>query len=324
MYITSMQLKVVGDVRGLTCPVEVEWTFGPQKPDVIEVYLGQLGSTAARLAQVHIKNNRSPASTTVELPAGQPAVTVFASPRLLDETSTPTDNMPDGKGIPQSWESFALSATITLPVREDTGGANVKPRSAPFIAIPTTPITIPTTPPITDPVMPGPGKPRFGLPPAPTITSLETVPPTARFVPPLPTLPATQSGVVKVAGQIRVHWMAWDDFGKYRVQWKTDDPPGQASNPMEVDVEKGGRSGVYELKGTIPGVTYSITVQGGWAGKIEAAWSIKSNPKHIIAHPHLRGLRAYLVASGIDPAAGVRRYLLADRGSVRAFMQLPD
>ena len=317
MYITSMQLKVVGEVGGLTCPVEVEWTFGPQKPDVIEVYLGQLGSIAARLAQVHINNNRSPASTTVELPAGQPAVTVFASPRLLDETSTPTDNMPDDKGIPQSWESFALSATIKIPAREDTGVLNVKPRSAPSI-------TIPTTPPITDPVMPEPGKPRFGLPPAPTITSLETLPPTARFVPPLPALPATQSGVVKVPGQIRVHWMAEVNFGKYRVGWKKDVPPGQASNPMGVDVEKGGRSGVCELKGTIPGVTYLINVQGGWAGLDEAAWSIWSKPKPIIAHPHLRGLRAYLVASGIDPAAGVRRYLLADRGSVRAFMQLPD
>lgn len=317
MYITSMQLKVVGEVRGLTCPVEVEWTFGPQKPDVIEIYLGQLGSLAARLAQVHLNNDRSPASTTVELPAGQPAVTVFASPRLLDETSSPREKMPDDKGIPQSWESFALSATIQIPAREDTGGANVKPRSAP-------PITIPTTPPITDPVMPEPGKPRFGPPPAPTITSLETVPPTAQLVPPLPALPATQSGVVKVPGQIRVHWMARDDFGKYRVRWTTDDPSGQGRNPMEVDIEKGGRSGVYELKGTIPGLTYLFNVQGGWAGLSEASWSSWSELKHIIAHPHLRGLRAYLVASGIDPAAGVRRYLSADRGSVRAFMQLPD
>jgi hypothetical protein len=321
MYITSMQLKVVGEVRGLTCPVEVEWTIGPQKPDFIEVYLGQLGSTAARLAQVHINNNLSPASTTVELPAGQPALTVFASPRLLDETSTPTDNMPDGRGIPQSWESFALSATITIPAREDTGGANVKPRSAPSITIPTTPINIPITPPITEPVVPWPS---FGPLSAPTITSLETVPPTVRFVPPLPTLPATQSGVVKVPGQIRVHWMASAVFGKYRVGWKKDVPPGQASNPMGVVVEKGGRSGVYEIKGTIPGVTYLITVEGGWVGKTEDAWSNQSEPERITAHPHLRGLRAYLVASGIDPAAGVRRYLLADRGSVRAFMQLPD
>lgn len=317
MYITSLQLKVVGEVRGLTCPVEVEWTFGPLKTDVIEVYLGQLGSTSARLAQVHLNNNRSPTSITVELPAGQPAVTVFASPRLLDKTSKVQDKMPDGQGVPLSWESFALSAIIPTPARQSTDETSLTPRSAPAI-------TIPTTPPIPDQVTIWPDSPRrFSTPTEPTITSLEAVPPTAQVVPPLPALPATQSGVVKVPGQIRVHWTAQDDFGKFRVRWRTDDPSGQGSNPREVDVEKGGRSGVYELKGTIPGVTYSFNVQGGWAGLSESSWSFWSKSKNIIAHP-LRGLRAYLVASGIDPAAGVRRYLSADRGSVRAFMQLLD
>lgn len=284
MYITSVSLTVVGEASGLTCPVKVEWTFGTKTPDVIEVYQGHL-SAAERLAQVHIDDDRTPTSTTVQLPAGQPAVTVFASPRLRDDTGTLEDTMPDGNGVARDWQSFALSVTIATPARQGTGEVKVPPK------------------------------------PAPTITRLETVPPVVRVVPPLPPLPVTQPGVVKVPGRIRVHWMAGDDFGKYLVRWVTDHPSGLGNNPMGVDVEKGGRSGVYELKGAIPGVAYSFNVKGGW-GWPWYRYTDWSQPLHTIAQPHLRGLRAYLLASGIDPATGVRRYVQADGGSVRSFMQL--
>lgn len=284
MYITSVSLTVVGQASGLTCPVKVEWTFGTKTPDVVEVYQGHL-SAAERLAQVHIDDEDKPTSTTVQLPAGQPAVTVFASPRLLDDSGTLEDTMPDARGVERDWQSFALSVTIATPARQGTGEVKVPPRRPP------------------------------------TITRLDTAPPVVRVLPPLPPLPVTLPNVVKVPGRIRVHWIAGDDFGKYLVRWVSNDPFGRGNNPLGMDVEKGGRSGVYELVGAIPGVEYSFNVKGGWGwpGWRYTEWS---EPVRTIAQPNLRGLRAYLLASGIDPASGVRRYLEADGGSVRSFMQL--
>lgn len=287
MYIKSMTLTVAGEASGLTCPVTVEWTFGKKRPDVIEVYQGH-PSAAGRLAQVHIDEDGTPTSTTVQLPAGQPAVVVFVSPRLLDDTGTLEDTMPDARGTEWDWQSFALSGTIATPARPGTGEVKVPPRRPP------------------------------------TITRLETAPPVVRVLPPLPPLPPLPlnlPAVVKVPGRIRVHWIAGDDFGKFLVRWVSNDPFGRGNNPLGMDVEKGGRSGVYELKGAIPGVEYSFNVKGGWGwpGWRYTDWSA---PLHTMAQPNLRGLRAYLLASGIDPAAGVRRYLQADGGSVRSFMQL--
>lgn len=133
MYIASLSLTVVGEAIGVVCPVKVEWTFGPKTPDLVELFLGDPGQTAERLAQVQIDEDRTPTATTVDLPAGHPAVRVFAAPRLLDDTGTVEDRMPDAGGVPRDWQAFALSATVATPAQQGTGEVKVPPKAAPTI-----------------------------------------------------------------------------------------------------------------------------------------------------------------------------------------------
>jgi hypothetical protein len=285
MYIASLSLTVQGEATGLVCPVKVEWSFGPKTPDLVEVYLSDPGQGAERLAQVQIDEDRTPTATTVTLPAGQPAVRVFAAPRLLDDTGTPEDLMPDAAGVPRDWQAFALSATVATPARQGTGEVKVPPRAAP------------------------------------SIDRLELLPPRVLLVAPPSPVASNPVLVVKLPSRIRVHWSAADDFGKYLVRWVTSDPRHRPDNPQGVDIEKGGRSGVYELKGAIPGLDYWFNVKGGWGWPVPH-YTDWSSAQRTLAHPPFRGLREYLRVSGIDPSAGVRRYLQGDGGSVRSFMQL--
>lgn len=287
MYITSFTLEQVGPARGLVCPVKIEWVFGPKLPDVVEVYRGH-PSNAEPVAQVVIDGDDDRTSTTVTLPAGAP-VLVAVCPRLRDDEGTPQDMQPDAHGVPRDWVSFALLDTITTVASEGTG-----------TVVPDPPKAAPTI------------REVVSLPAAVQVLSLS--------LPPLG--PATPT-VVKVGHRIRVRWHSLHEHDKFLVGWTTNDPT-RPGNPRGDTVDEDGKSGTYVLHGTSPGVEYSFNVKGGSRGFLDWVFTYTdwSPPVAVVARPSLRGLREYLQASDIDPVGGVRRYLLADAGSVRSFMQL--
>lgn len=284
MYIESIELEQTAEATGLTCTVEVRWTFGDQDVDLVEVYRGPLDN-AEKLASVSIKGGK-PTSTKVELPAGNPQVTVFVCPRLVDHT-TLEDTMPDEAGTQRSWETFAVSRTIAT--RAAPGAGTVKRK-----------VKLP-----------------------PTITSVTTIP--AALGVSLVLHPVSGLPFTKVPNRIRVFWLG-DDFDEYTVRWMTNHPIQIGSNDKGVEVEPqdDDRSGLFVLHGAIPGLTYTFRVKGTddplIGSDTESDWS---TPVSFVAQPNLTGLRAYLVHSGVDPRGGVRRWLAAeDAGRVRRFMQL--
>lgn len=289
MYIVSFTLEQVGRASGSVCPVKVEWIFGPKLPDVVEVYRGH-PSNAELVARVAIEGARDRTSTTVSLPAGAP-VMVAVCPRLLDDEGTLQDTQPDAQGVARDWVSFALLDSIMTVASEGTGT-----------------------------VVPDPPKA------APTINEVVSLPAAAQVLslPPPPIGPATPM-VVKVGHRIRVRWHALHEHDKFLVGWTTNDP-AHPGNPRGITVDEDGKSGTYVLAGAHPGVEYSFNVKGGSRDFLDWVFTYTdwSPPVAVVARPSLRGLREYLLASDIDPAGGVRRYLLADAGSVRSFMQLTE
>lgn len=285
MYITSFTLEQVGPARGLMCPVKIEWVFGPKLPDVVEVYRGH-PSNAEPMAQVVIDDKDDRTSTTITLPAGAPEL-VAVCPRLRGDDGRLQDTLPDAQGVARDWVAFALLGTITTVASAGTGT-----------------------------VVPDPPKA------APSISEVVSLPPAVQVLP-LPPIGAGTPMVVKVGHRIRVRWHALHEHDKFLVAWTTNDPT-RPGNRRGVTVDEDGKSGTYVLDGTSPGVEYSFNVKGGSRDVLDWVFTYTdwSPPVAVVARPSLRGLREYLRASGIDPAGGARRYLLADAGSVRSFMQL--
>lgn len=284
MYIESIELEQIGEATGLTCEVLVRWTFGDDRVARVQIYRGPLGN-AEPLRSEDIEAGK-PTSTTVTVPSGHPQVEIFVCPRLVDDEGVPTDLMPDDHGEQRDWQAFAVARTIATRARQGTGEVHAEAK------------------------------------PAPTITGLTTIPAAVGL---LPAVPGTSGTLVaKVPNRIRVHWIAGDDLDKYLVRWVSNDPRGRGNNPKGVDAEQDGKSGSFVLEGTIPGVEYSFNVKGAentFLGNFPR-YTDWSGSRSVVAQPNLTGLRAYLLHSGLDPRAGVRRYLAADGGRVRAFMQL--
>lgn len=285
MYITSFTLEQVGPARGLMCPVKIEWVFGPKLPDVVEVYRGH-PSNAEPMAQVVIDDKDDRTSTTITLPAGAPEL-VAVCPRLRGDDGRLQDTLPDAQGVARDWVAFALLDTITTVASAGTGT-----------------------------VIPDPPKA------APSISEVVSLPPAVQVLS-LPPIGAGTPMVVKVGHRIRVRWHALHEHDKFLVAWTTNDPT-RPGNRRGVTVDEDGKSGTYVLDGTSPGVEYLFNVKGGSRDVLDWVFTYTdwSPPVAVVARPSLRGLREYLRASGIDPAGGARRYLLADAGSVRSFMQL--
>jgi hypothetical protein len=127
MYLTSLNIKQVGEASGLTCPVLVEWSYGDRLPDVVEIYADD-----ARKVQFDVKNSQQQTSTTVSLAAGT-VVRVSVCPRLV-ENGVLQAQMPNAQGNHQYWESFCLVQSITTKAKPGTGEVSPKPpKSAPTI-----------------------------------------------------------------------------------------------------------------------------------------------------------------------------------------------
>jgi hypothetical protein len=153
--------------------------------------------------------------------------------------------------------------------------------------------------------------------PIPTLADPVSFPAVVQVLPGMPL-------VAKLGGRIRVQWTAARDYDRYELSWTTNHPIGLGGNVAGMVVDVDGPSGSFVLHDAIAGLEYSFRVKGvatGFLG-LDPTRSDWSPPRSVVARANLRGLREYMTASGLDPAAGVRRYLLADAGSVRSFMQL--
>lgn len=127
MYLTSLNVKQVGEASGLTCPVLVEWSYGDRLPSVVEIYADD-----TRIEQLTVRNSKDPISTTVSLRAGS-FVRVSVCPRFV-ENNTLQDQMPNSQGNNQYWESFCLIQSITTKGKPGTGEVPSKsPPPAPTI-----------------------------------------------------------------------------------------------------------------------------------------------------------------------------------------------
>ena len=290
MYITAITLEQVGEATGPTCLVRVRWTFGPRIPDLVEVYedVHSDVTLSTPLGSVHIEG-RGPTEVTLSVQAGHLQLRIAVAPRLLDDNGTRLAEMPDAEGEPHAWHAFKVTGVITTVASAGTGT-----------------------------VVPDPPKP------APTIREVVSLPAAVQVLSlPLPPIGPATPTVVKLGHRIRVRWHALHEHDKFLVAWTTNDPT-RPGNPRGVTVDEDGKSGTYVLHGTRPGVEYSFNVKGGSRDFFDWVFTYTdwSPPMAVVARPNLRGLRDYLLASDIDPADGVRRYLLADAGSVRSFMQL--
>lgn len=287
MYIKDFTLEQVGDATGQNCPVKVQWTFGSAVPQRVEIYedVASNVTLSTSFGQVTIVD-RQPNTVTVWMPAGRARLDIALVPRRLDSNGAPLTEMPDAEGVMRKWYEHKLVRSIT------TRGNDVMP-------------------------------PPSGLSP-PEIREVEATLARAEVVS-LPTgNPLVSSIVVKHPPKLKVTWVAGRSYYAYLVRWESNDPLGRSgNNPNGVDADQDGASGSFVLSGAIPGVQYSFNVKG----RSDNTWG--SNPKYsdwstpkMGVVPQLTSLLAYLRESNIDPAGGVRRYLLADAGSVRSFMQL--
>jgi hypothetical protein len=153
--------------------------------------------------------------------------------------------------------------------------------------------------------------------PIPALADPVSFPAVVQVLPGMPLL-------AKLGGRIRVQWTAARDYDRYELSWTTNHPIGLGGNVAGMVVDGDGASGSFVLHDAIAGLEYAFAVRGvatGFLG-LDPTRSDWSPPRRVVARAKLRGLREYAIASGLDPAAGVRRYLLADAGSVRSFMQL--
>ena len=114
MYLTSLRAQQIGNATNGRCLVLVEWTYGNQIPDVLELYYAP--ATTGRwliVDQLPVKGSNDPIRKEITLPA--PSVgTIYAAPRIFDSQRTLKDRQPDDEGIDRYWESFALGFRIAL------------------------------------------------------------------------------------------------------------------------------------------------------------------------------------------------------------------
>lgn len=115
MYITSIRARQNGPAQpgstiGMQCPVLVEWAYGNQVPDRVEIYVA-LPNQQASLAASVTPNDEHHGEKEVSAPAGA-MVEIIVAPRLLANGTT-LDKMPDDQGQEQDWQSYTVKATIT-------------------------------------------------------------------------------------------------------------------------------------------------------------------------------------------------------------------
>lgn len=139
MYLTSLNARQVGEASGLTCPVLIEWEYGNQLPDIVEIY-----SDGAKVAEIDVVASLQQKSTTVSLPAGT-LVQVHVCGRLFEQ-----ETLPDETGREQYWKVFCLWQSLVTKALPGTGevipdppkpapritSAYVIPASAVFLAFP--------------------------------------------------------------------------------------------------------------------------------------------------------------------------------------------
>ena len=120
MYLTSLNVKQVGEASGIVCSALVEWSYGNRLPSVVEIYADD-----TRIEQLTVRNSTDPISTTVSLRAGS-SVRVSVCPRFV-ENNTLQDQMPNAQENNQYWESFCLIQSITTRGKPGTGEVTPKP-----------------------------------------------------------------------------------------------------------------------------------------------------------------------------------------------------
>jgi len=284
MYLTSLKGTQTGEADGLFCPVLIEWTFGNQLPNIVEIYADDI-----LLVRLDVKSATDPTSWSVSLRAGS-VIRVAVSPRLLKDGNL-EEKMPDEKGENRDWQAFSIFGTIVTKAKTGTGEVQSKKQPIPFI------------------------------------NSIETIPASVVFLPPL---------LLKQKNKIRVHWSCSKDYGSYLVGWRSnydqwnDGSPGRKWNkdkyaPIggQSRTEEGGKSASFDLEGVMPGLEYEFSVKGRGAGLgIFVYYSDWSLPKKVRAEKNLTSLRQYLKISGLNASNGIKQYLSSDAGSLRSFMQL--
>jgi hypothetical protein len=119
--------------------------------------------------------------------------------------------------------------------------------------------------------------------------------------------------------QIVVKWESPQSYDKYLIWWTQNGQPMKQGEPGGT-----GGSGSWSATPITPGARYTFAVKGGVSAGIlgNYIYSPWSPTLTIIAPDHVRSLRKFLVASGINPAAQRVRSLLDGQTSLRKFMKL--
>jgi hypothetical protein len=119
--------------------------------------------------------------------------------------------------------------------------------------------------------------------------------------------------------RIVVTWGSPQPYDKFLIWWtQNGDPMDQA------EIDGTATTGSWTATPITPGARYTFAVKGGVSGGIlgNYLYSDWSPTLTIVAPPHLRRLRQFLTASGINPAAQRVRSLLHGQTSLRKFMKL--
>jgi len=292
VYLTFLNATQTGEANGLFCPVLIEWNFGDQLPDLVEIYNGD-----TLIKRLDVKSPTETSSATVFLPAGT-VVNVRVCPRLVENKNL-QDQMPNIRGVDEYWESFCQARSITTKAKPGTGEVPKKtPKPAPII----------------DSLVIIPASVLFLSP----------------LITPIPSI-IKQRNRIRVSwtcsnefSSFLVGWTSnYDRWGDGSPERKWDSEK-YAPVGGQINTEEGGRSGSFILEGIMPGLEYEFSVKGrdsGFLG-LDPTYSNWSSPAKIVGQRNLSSLRKYLQNSNLDESNGIKQYLFTDAGSLRSFMQL--
>lgn len=96
------------------CSVEIEWKYGNQIPDIIEIYAHLNGSDNGlndKIKTIDVKKDNNPVSINQTLLCASYYI-IDVCPRMLTD-GVIQDQQPDDNGDLQYWETFAVSFSIT-------------------------------------------------------------------------------------------------------------------------------------------------------------------------------------------------------------------
>jgi hypothetical protein len=147
-----------------------------------------------------------------------------------------------------------------------------------------------------------PEPPLHPKPPAPTISSIEP-----------------HQATLRNPGKIDVHWTATANFDLYHFM-SMEQPHGW----NEVEIDSGGRSGVFTVSPAVTGRSYAFKVQGCISKAIGLDdCSPFTDPSTLVMPAGTRSLREFLRLSNVPLSAGVRSLGRNATGAgVRAMMHL--